>query len=138
MWTRTGAGVGEAEDAVPSAFHARQHRAERLVRGRIVLLGDAAHEISPIGGQGMNVAWIGAVRLAVALTERSDAATTLAAYERATARTAARAQARAQFNMAMGAPLAGPALAARDLAIRAVAASPWSGRLLETMTMGGL
>ncbi|MEO6310166.1 MAG: NAD(P)/FAD-dependent oxidoreductase, partial [Leifsonia sp.] len=53
--------------APPSAFAVQQRLAERMVVGRIVLLGDAAHEISPIGGQGMNLGWLDAMALAPAL-----------------------------------------------------------------------
>ncbi len=49
---RTGIAIELPPDAEPTSFVAAQHRATRLTRGRVVLLGDAAHEISPIGGQG--------------------------------------------------------------------------------------
>jgi len=37
-----------------SAFHVKEHRAERFHLGRSFLAGDAAHIHSPAGGQGMN------------------------------------------------------------------------------------
>ncbi len=52
---RTGIDLELAPDLKPASFVAAQHTATRLHRGRIVLLGDAAHEVSPIGGQGMNL-----------------------------------------------------------------------------------
>ena len=135
---RTGLDIGDPGDAEPQRFRAGQHRAARLVHGPIVLLGDAAHEISPIGGQGMNLAWIAACRLAVALTERSDQDAALSAYERVSLRAAAVAQRRARFNMAMGAPMAGLPRSSRDAAVRLLARGGTGRRLLGTMTMSGL
>lgn len=135
---RTGFDIGDPGGAEPQRFRARQHRASRLVHGPIVLLGDAAHEISPIGGQGMNLAWIAACRLAVALTERSDQEAALRAYERVSLRAAAVAQRRARFNMAMGAPMARLPRASRDAAVRLLAGGGAGRRLLGTMTMSGL
>lgn len=134
---RTGIDVA-LTDAVPASFRARQHRAKNLVRGRVVLLGDAAHEISPIGGQGMNTAWIAACRLAVALIDRPDQERALAAYERTTLRTASIVQRRALFNMVMGAPIGEAPRAIRDAGLSVLASSPAAGRLLSVMTMGGL
>ena len=135
---RTGLDIGDPGGAVPQRFRAGQHRAGRLVHGPIVLLGDAAHEVSPIGGQGMNLAWIAACRLAVALTERSDRDAALGAYERTSLRAAAVAQRRARFNMAMGAPMPRTTRSARDGAIRLLARGGTGRRLLGAMTMSGL
>lgn len=50
-----------------SAFTTEYLLAERFTRGRVILLGDAAHVLSPLGGQGMNLAWLDAVALSEAL-----------------------------------------------------------------------
>ncbi|HEX5740370.1 MAG TPA: FAD-dependent monooxygenase, partial [Pilimelia sp.] len=61
----------------------------RWVRGRAVLLGDAAHPMVPALGQGANTALEDAVALAAALRTHADAGSGLRAYERVrTARTA--------------------------------------------------
>ncbi|MGO1896700.1 MAG: FAD-dependent monooxygenase [Brachybacterium sp.] len=47
-----------------SAFTVRRRSAWPLLRGRAVLLGDAAHEISPIGGQGITLGLLDALDVA--------------------------------------------------------------------------
>jgi 2-polyprenyl-6-methoxyphenol hydroxylase-like FAD-dependent oxidoreductase len=51
-----------------SAFQPRRLLARRFYRGRVVLCGDAAHVMSPIGGQGMNTGFADAELLAATLT----------------------------------------------------------------------
>lgn len=94
--------------AMLSAFGVERHLAARFVKGHTVLIGDAAHEVSPIGGQGMNLGWLDAAALAEVLEKvvRGEVAARLAlrAFERrrrASARIAAR---QAEFNMAFGRP----------------------------------
>ncbi|WP_261163771.1 NAD(P)/FAD-dependent oxidoreductase [Microbacterium sp. Marseille-Q6965] len=126
---------------VPSAFTARQRLSERFARGRAVLVGDAAHEISPIGGQGMNLGWIDAVDLAATLADALDdgaRAAPFAEYERRRRRSASRATRRAAFNMAMGAPVGGVRRLARDAAVRMLARPPAREALARAFTMHGI
>ncbi|MDP3951340.1 NAD(P)/FAD-dependent oxidoreductase [Microbacterium sp.] len=134
---RTGIRPGSA--LAPTRFRARQHRAARAAVGRVVLVGDALHETSPIGGQGMNLGWSGARRLATAI-ERSllSATPDFSAYERGALRSAARAQRRSSFYMTMGHPMNGLGLGVRNTLIRALGSPPLRRSTADLITMRGL
>lgn len=123
----------------PASFVAAQHRADRTVHGRIVLLGDAAHELSPIGGQGMNLGWADAQRLAPLLIDAlRRGASDLPGYDRSTARAAANAQRRSAFYMAMGAAATPLEQAGRERLIRMLGSRPLRSRAAQLVTMAGL
>lgn len=138
---RVGVRIAPSDLTPPSRFTARQGVSVRLARGRVALVGDAAHEISPIGGQGMNLGWAGAVELAATLLdalERGAPPAPFGDYERRRTAAAGRAMRRAAFNMAMGAPVGGLRAAGRDALVRALALPPARAALARAFTMHGL
>lgn len=136
---RTGIQLELPAGLQPTVFHAKQHRAARMAVGRVVLLGDAAHETSPIGGQGMNLGWMAAQHLA-AKVERSlqEDNADFQEYEWRTARGAARAQRRSSFYMTMGHPVRGIRLGARNTLLRMLGTAPMRRSAADLITMRGL
>jgi 2-polyprenyl-6-methoxyphenol hydroxylase-like FAD-dependent oxidoreductase len=124
---RTGLSIDAGTNSMLSRFGVRTRLARRMVTGQVALIGDAAHEVSPIGGQGMNLGWLDAAALApivAAAVRGKDVAGALNTFERTRLRAAARAARQAEINMALGRPLADGLLAVRNRAIGAVAAVP--------------
>ena len=128
---RTGSPVDPTTSTMTSAFGVRRRLATRTVVGRVVLIGDAAHEISPIGGQGMNLGWLDGhaleTAIAAAVKRRGGRLldpTTFARFEAGRARAAVRAARQAEWNTALGRPVGGGTARARDLALGAVLRAP--------------
>ncbi len=133
---------GEAADAVTSAtsFRVRRVVAPRLRRSRMFVIGDAAHEVSPIGGQGMNLGLLDAVTLAPLLAEwvRSGAAPepALRRWERRRVASARTAAVIATANTALGRPMGFSGDAARGAALRLALAPPVGGLFAHAYAMG--
>lgn len=114
--------AGAIADSPVSSFGIRRVLARRMRVGRVVAIGDLAHEVSPIGGQGMNLGLLDAATLAPVLVRWLAAGVPgagLARWERdrlASARTAARL---AGLNTALGRPrgTVGQALASAALGV---------------------
>jgi 2-polyprenyl-6-methoxyphenol hydroxylase-like FAD-dependent oxidoreductase len=126
-------GEEAAADAVQAAtsFGVRRVVAPRLRNGRVFAIGDTAHEVSPIGGQGMNLGLLDAVTLAPLLAAwvRTGWAPDgeLRRWEERRLRSARRAAAMASVNTGLGRPLPRTD-ALRRTAVRTMLAGP-SGRL---------
>jgi 2-polyprenyl-6-methoxyphenol hydroxylase-like FAD-dependent oxidoreductase len=122
---RTGRSVDVATNSMLSSFAVRSRRVRRMVHGRVALIGDAAHEISPIGGQGMNLGWLDAAALAPIISaalQGQDTGEQLRVFERSRRAAAATAGWQAHLNMALGRPLPPAVLNARNsLLLRALA-----------------
>nr|AYM54399.1 monooxygenase FAD-binding protein [Phaselicystis flava] len=137
---RTGQVARAATATMISAFTAERYIASTFARGSIALAGDAAHVISPIGGQGMNLGWLDARLLARGLVAglrepaRVEASMQRYAVER---RRAARAGARrAELFMTIGQRRT--LLPLRDALIEGMLSRPLVGQAAQLFTMRGL
>ncbi|GGO25183.1 FAD-dependent oxidoreductase [Deinococcus humi] len=128
---RTGLHVPAPECRMLSAFEVRRHRAPQMVGGRAVLIGDAAHVVSPIGGQGMNLGWLDAAALAPLLeTSLAGRRVDWPHFERRRLHSARIAGRQAELNMAAGRPVGARTQRWRERLIERVLLSPAAEPLL--------
>ena len=137
---RTRHRLDPSELTEPSPFRAEHQLAERLAYGPIALAGDAAHVVSPIGGQGMNLGWIGASSiartLATELRAGRDPSRALLRDADQRRRQARAARRRAELNMWLGRPTREPR--AREALVRTLLRSPAAALMARVFTMRGL
>lgn len=130
---RTGICPDAATNTMLSSFGVRSTKAGRLVAGHAVLIGDAAHEVSPIGGQGMNLGWLDAEELAPIICESLSGGPVgrrLRDFELRRQRAAGVARWQSEVNMMLGRPLPRIFLGLRNGAMGAVASVPAANRLV--------
>lgn len=129
---RTGWSAPAAHAVMVSAFSAEQHIAPQLVLDGIVLAGDAAHVVSPIGGQGMSLGWLDVRHLAAVLPDGGG----LVHYDRARRAAARRAATRAALFTWLGSPAKTSRL--RDLAVALLVARGVRNYTAQLIAMRGL
>ena len=98
---RAGIEVSAGDQINESVFTPRKFNSERYYAGRIILCGDAAHGMSPIGGQGMNTGFADAEFLAAILCQ-DDPLSLLPAYNRFRRKAVKTAIFRAEWGMWLG------------------------------------
>ena len=125
---RTGISVPQAEGIATSSFSPRWMQCESYHDGRVLLSGDAAHVMSPIGGQGMNTGFADAEFLSLALpamqADPSTAPAWAAAYDRIRSKASRTATRRAAWGMRLGTMRGRIAAIARDLFMREALFAP--------------
>lgn len=102
---RTSFRLKQNTNSMISSFGVQHYIASKMGKGRVGIIGDAAHIVSPFGGQGMNLGWMDAWKLSNILVEqRSKSFNHMPWNPFARRRKMAVWQAikRAEFNMAMG------------------------------------
>lgn len=121
-----------------STFRVRRAVAPALRRGRVIVVGDAAHEVSPIGGQGMNLGLLDALTLSPLLAEwlRGDEPEGLAAWERGRLASARHAARLAFLNTMLGRGTSTVGHGIRSATLRAVLRGPGGGVFTRAYAMG--
>lgn len=121
---RAGIVLDAASQLNHSTFNPQRLDCASLYRGRVILCGDAAHAMSPIGGQGMNVGFADAEMLAGLLPGMvrgaGDHAEKLERYEQERRRAARIAANRAAQGMWLGTWTGGSASWLRDVILGGV------------------
>ncbi|MFB9994433.1 FAD-dependent oxidoreductase [Deinococcus oregonensis] len=131
---RSGLYLPPGECSMLSAFEVRHHLAAQMVRGRLILIGDAAHEVSPIGGQGMNLGWLDAAALADVLGTGAEISG-LVAFERRRRQSARIATRQAEINMFFGRPAGEIPQRRRERLVRGLLTSGAQPLLAKAFTM---
>lgn len=104
---RIGHDLSDQPHFMLSSFGVQKLLARTYTKNRMVLAGDAAHVVSPIGGQGMNLGWIDAWKLSQAfeqmyLDKKSDASFLLRKYSRKQHKVARKVIRQAELNTRLG------------------------------------
>jgi 2-polyprenyl-6-methoxyphenol hydroxylase-like FAD-dependent oxidoreductase len=137
--SRTGQVARASTATMVSAFVPERYLAHTFTNGRMTLAGDAAHVLSPIGGQGMSLGWLDARMLAdlleQALAQPQDSPQLLASYSPARRRVARAAIRRAELFMTIGQTRRFAWM--RDCLVSGLLSAPLVDRTAQMFTMRG-
>lgn len=127
----------DVDTSAASTFRVRRAVAPALRRGRVIVVGDAAHEVSPIGGQGMNLGLLDALTLSPLLAEwlHGDEPDGWAAWERGRLASARHAARLAFLNTMLGRGASTRGHAARSFALRTVLRGPGAAAFTRAYAM---
>ncbi len=138
---RTETNIDLNSNSMMSAFGVQHYLAERFVKDRVLLVGDAAHIISPIGGQGMNLGWLDAWHLANVMSfcrgiSKDLPIADLFVYESKQKPIAKKVARRAELNMIMGRKGRVPGF--KKAVAKVMSGSAFRNRTAQLFTMRGL
>jgi 2-polyprenyl-6-methoxyphenol hydroxylase-like FAD-dependent oxidoreductase len=138
---RTGSRPDPESSSMFSRFVPQRAIVSAMTGNQIALVGDAAHEVSPIGGQGMNLGWADAAelgRILPRLLAADDGEHQLAEFGQRRLALARRAARQAELNMLMGRPAPGMLQPGRALLASAMARRPFGRHVARAFTMATL
>lgn len=127
---RLGHSLEGVRNTMLSSFGVQHYMAETFAKGRVILAGDAAHVISPIGGQGMNLGWLDAWYLSQILQDEHP---DLKSYSRDQQKMAKKVSRRAELNMHLGRRRKLPFF--RNVLLRVLLGTPLKRVLTKLFTM---
>lgn len=137
---RLGHNLNRMENSMISSFGVQHFLADRFHSGRIALAGDSAHVVSPIGGQGMNLGWLTAHRLAqsiqTCLENPDQAKSSLNSFSENSREVAKKVAKRAELNMWLGRKRRFPIL--RNMIAKLIVKTPLQKKMAKMFTMRGL
>lgn len=137
---RLGTELKSLKNTMISSFGVQSFSAENYFKDRVILCGDAAHVVSPIGGQGMNLGWIGAWLLAKALSKikmnPEKETEFLSDYQKQLKKIVRKASRRAEWNMKIGRKQYFPYF--RKILVQLILKTPLKKIALKVFTMKGL
>lgn len=123
-----------------SSFSVQKRVARKMVRNRLILAGDAAHVVSPIGGQGMNLGWLGAWDLSQCIIQiinhQASDKDILAGFESRRRKAVQNAIKRSEMNMRLGRKVRFPGI--RNGIVWAMLNTPLAPFMARLFTMRGI
>lgn len=104
--TRLGHSLSTTDNVMMSSFGVQHFLARKMSLGNVLLAGDAAHVVSPIGGQGMNLGWLDGEAVVQSIIQSlknpADQSRLFLLYSKKQRRVAKKVTKRAEMNMWLG------------------------------------